>query len=37
MGREVFFVSISVDPETDTPQKLKEYAEAFQAGRAGCS
>ncbi len=32
MGQDVFFVSISVDPENDTPQKLKEYAEAFQAG-----
>jgi protein SCO1/2 len=25
-------VSISIDPVTDTPEKLKEYAEAFQAG-----
>jgi protein SCO1 len=32
MGRDVFFISISVDPETDTPEKLKDYAEAFQAG-----
>jgi protein SCO1/2 len=32
VGRDVFFVSISIDPENDTPQKLKEYAEAFGAG-----
>ena len=30
-GRDVFFVSISVDPETDTPARLKEYAEKFHA------
>src|SRR5262245_5393548 len=28
-GRDVFFVSLSVDPEHDTPEKLKEYADAF--------
>jgi protein SCO1/2 len=32
VGRDVFFVSISVDPVNDTPEKLREYAEAFQAG-----
>jgi protein SCO1/2 len=32
VGRDIFFVSISIDPVTDTPEKLKEYAEAFQAG-----
>ena len=32
MGKDVFFVSVSVDPEVDTPAKLKEYADAFQAG-----
>jgi protein SCO1/2 len=32
MGREVFFVSISIDPEHDTPQVLKAYAEKFKAG-----
>jgi protein SCO1 len=31
-GRDVFFVSISIDPLNDTPAKLKEYADAFQAG-----
>ena len=31
LGREVFIVSISVDPETDTPPRLKEYAKRFNA------
>lgn len=29
MGRDVFFYSISLQPEVDTRQVLKEYAEAF--------
>jgi protein SCO1/2 len=32
VGRDVFFVSVSIDPVTDTPDKLKEYANAFSAG-----
>src|ERR1700712_5774855 len=32
VGREVFFLSMTVDPETDTPERLKEYAERFGAG-----
>jgi protein SCO1/2 len=32
MGRDLFFYSISVDPEKDTQEKLKQYAEAFQVG-----
>jgi protein SCO1/2 len=32
MGRDVFFYSISIDPETDTPARLKEYANTFGAG-----
>jgi len=32
MGRDVFFYSISIDPETDTPERLKEYAKTFAAG-----
>src|SRR5262245_30566388 len=32
MGCDIFFYSISIDPETDTPQRLKEYADAFRAG-----
>ena len=36
-GTEVAFVSITVDPERDTPEVLKEYAEAFDADLAGWS
>jgi protein SCO1/2 len=32
VGRDVLLVSISVDPETDTPARLKEYAQKFHAG-----
>ena len=32
MGRDIFFYSITVDPETDTPERLKQYADAFGAG-----
>ena len=32
MGRDIFFYSISIDPETDTPARLKQYADAFGAG-----
>lgn len=32
MGREVHFVSISVDPEDDTPEELKKYADRWEAG-----
>jgi protein SCO1/2 len=31
LGKEVFLVSISVDPVTDTPTRLKEYAAKFHA------
>ena len=31
LGKDVLMISISVDPETDTPAKLKEYAERFKA------
>lgn len=31
LGEEVHLISISVDPETDTPQRLKAYAERFEA------
>jgi protein SCO1 len=33
-GREVRFVSISVDPVTDTPERLKAWGEKFHAGPA---
>ena len=29
MGRDVFFVSISLDPENDTPEKLAAFAKGF--------
>lgn len=29
MGRDVFFYSISIDPERDTPAELKAYADKF--------
>ena len=32
MGRDVFLVSMTVDPETDTPARMKEYAKKFHAG-----
>src|ERR1051326_3473108 len=31
LGKDVFLLSFSVDPETDTPEKLKTYAENFRA------
>jgi protein SCO1 len=31
-GRDIFFYSISIEPERDTPQRLKSYADAFRAG-----
>jgi len=30
-GKDVFFVSISVDPEDDTPEELKKYAARYEA------
>lgn len=34
-GPQVFFISISVDPEHDTPRVLKAYAQAHHANTAG--
>jgi protein SCO1/2 len=34
-GSQVFFLSISVDPERDTPEVLRRYAEAHRANPAG--
>lgn len=31
LGKDVFLVSITVDPETDTPARLKEYSLRFHA------
>jgi protein SCO1 len=36
-GTRVAFISITIDPERDTPEVLKEYAEAFKADLAGWS
>src|SRR5262249_46078423 len=32
VGRDVFLLSMTVDPERDTAQRLKEYSDAFQTG-----
>jgi protein SCO1/2 len=32
MGRDIYLLSISVDPANDTPARLKEYAARFKAG-----
>lgn len=32
VGKDVFLVSITVDPEMDTPAQLKKYADRFHAG-----
>ena len=36
-GTKVAFVSITIDPERDTPGVLKEYAKSFQADFGGWS
>jgi protein SCO1/2 len=36
-GPKIAFVSITVDPERDTPQVLREYAQTFGANLAGWS
>jgi protein SCO1/2 len=32
VGKDIFFYSISIDPEHDTPKVLKEYAQKFHVG-----
>lgn len=32
MGKDIFFYSISIDPEQDTPELLKAYAKRFNVG-----
>ena len=32
VGKDIFFYSITIDPERDTPAALKAYAEKFHAG-----
>jgi protein SCO1/2 len=34
-GARIAFVTITVDPERDTPERLREYAESFDANRDG--
>jgi len=36
-GRKIAFVSITLDPERDTPEVLKDYATAWEAKPAGWS
>src|SRR5215472_15887543 len=32
VGRDLFFISMTVDPEHDTPERKKAFADAFDAG-----
>jgi protein SCO1 len=32
VGRDIFLVSLTVDPERDTPERLKEFSASFSAG-----
>lgn len=32
MGRDIFFLSISLDPVNDTPDKLKKFADGYKVG-----
>lgn len=32
LGRDIYFLSLSVDPANDTPERLNEYSRRFQAG-----
>jgi cytochrome oxidase Cu insertion factor (SCO1/SenC/PrrC family) len=32
VGKDIYLISLTVDPETDTPSRLKEYAEKLGAG-----
>ena len=33
LGKDIVFLSLTVDPETDTPQRLKDYSQRFKAGK----
>lgn len=33
MGKDVVFVSVSVDPENDTPARMKEWGQKFHVGQ----
>lgn len=32
MGKDVVFVSVSIDPENDTPERMRAWAEKFRVG-----
>jgi len=32
VGRDIFFISLTVDPEHDTPERMKAFADAFHVG-----
>jgi protein SCO1/2 len=32
VGRDIFMISMTVDPNRDTPEKMKEFSSAFQTG-----
>ena len=32
VGKDIFFYSVSIDPERDTPEELKAYADKYHAG-----
>ena len=32
VGRDLFFISLTVDPENDTPERMKAFADAFDVG-----
>jgi cytochrome oxidase Cu insertion factor (SCO1/SenC/PrrC family)/mono/diheme cytochrome c family protein len=32
MGRDLFFISMTVDPENDTPERMKAFADAYDVG-----
>ena len=32
LGRDIFIISMTVDPENDTPERLKAYSKAFSTG-----
>lgn len=32
VGRDVFIYSVTIDPENDTPEVMRQYADAFDAG-----
>ncbi|MBV9195798.1 MAG: SCO family protein, partial [Solirubrobacterales bacterium] len=35
VGRDIFFISLTVDPEHDTPERMKAFADAFHAEGPG--